>query len=167
MYFDPNHNVPHLVRPVHMPPTDWSFPNIDAVPSGKDKIPKRCFPYGNLGQECCTALLSVLHWEPGPRDLNSGLSIHSQMKSHLPVPALLLGPPRDARKLSHQHKQSRHPNQRCRPLSAPTRLGGPCCLVLQSFQVRSILQMAIQVNKSYKNQSSISKHCAVIIKTAN
>ena len=63
--------------------------------------------------------------------------------------------------MSQLQEQSGHPNQHCRPPLAPTRLGGPCCLVLQSFQVGGILPMAIQVNKSYKNQSSIGKHCAI------
>ena len=42
-------------------------------------------------------------------------------------------------------------------LSALTRLSGPCCLVLQSFQVESILPMAIQANKLYKNPSLMGK----------
>ena len=144
MYLDANHNVPHLVRPVHMSPTGWSFPNVDAAPQDKDNIPQRCFPYSNLGQECCTTLMSILHWEPVSRDLNSGLSIGSQTKSHSPLPALLSSPPRDATQLSQLHEWSGHPDQHCRPLLTLTRLGGPCYLVLQSFQVRSILLIATQ-----------------------
>ena len=125
-------------------------------------IPQRCFSNSNLGQEYCTALLSVLHWKPGQRDLNGGLSIHSQMKSHSPLPALLSSPHMDDTKLSQLCKHSGHPDQHCRPLSALTRLGGPYCLVLQSFQVGSILPMAIQANKFYKNWSLIGKLCAIV-----
>ena len=59
--------------------------------------------------------------------------------------------------ISQLCKQSGHPDQCCRPLSAPRSLCGPCCLVLQSLQVGSMLQMAIQTNKSDKNQSLIGK----------
>ena len=31
MYLNVNHNVSFLVRPIHMPPTRWSFLNIDTV----------------------------------------------------------------------------------------------------------------------------------------
>ena len=64
--------------------------------------------------------------------------------------------------LSQLHEQSGHPNQHCRSLLALTWLHGPCCLVLQFIQVGSILLMAIQANKSYKNWSSIGKHCVII-----
>ena len=108
MYLNANHNVPHQVRPVHAPPTGWSFWNIDAVPQGQHNIPIRCFPYTNLVQEYCTAPPSVLCWEPAPRYLSDGLSIYSQTKSHSPLPVLLSCPPRDATKLSQLHEWSGH-----------------------------------------------------------
>ena len=101
-----------------------------------------------------------LHWEPGPRYLNNSLSIGSQMKSHSSLPVFFLSPPRDATKLSQLHKQSGNPDQHCRPLS--TKFGGPCCPGHQSFHVESILLMVIQVNKSYKNWSSIGKCCVIV-----
>ena len=134
-------------------------------PQDKDNISQRCFPYSNLGQECFTALPLVLHWEPGPRDLNGGLSIGSQMKSYSPLLSLLLSTPRDATKVPQLHKWSGHPNQHCRPLSVPTRFGNPCCLVLQTFHVGNILPIVIKVNKSYKTWSSISKCCVIIEKS--
>ena len=120
-------------------------------PQGKDKIPQRCFPYSNLGQECCTALPSVLHWEPRPRNLNGGLSIGSSF----------VGPAQGCHKTVTFAQAIRNTHQHCRPLLASTRFGGPCCLVLQSFQVRSTLLVAIQVNESYKNQSLVSKCHAI------
>ena len=43
----------------------------------------------------------------------------------------------------------------CRPLLAPKRLDGPCCLVLQSSCALNTLSMDAQVNECHKNQSSI------------
>ena len=89
MCLDVNLNVSCQVRPVHAPLTGWSFLNMDAVPLGvKIAFPKDVFLTKNIGQEHCTALPSVLHWEPGPWDLSGGFSIASQMKSHSPLPAL-------------------------------------------------------------------------------
>ena len=110
MYLDANHNVPHLVRPVHTPRNRLILSKWRCCYSqGKDNIPQRCFPYSNLGQECCTALPSVLHWELGPRYLNGGLSLGSQMKSHSPILDSFLSSSRNATKLTQLHWAIRIP----------------------------------------------------------
>ena len=38
-------------------------------PQGKDNVPQRCSPNGNLGQEHCTAFISAVHWETRPNYL--------------------------------------------------------------------------------------------------
>ena len=74
-------------------------------PQGKGDIPRRCFPNSNSGQECCTALLSGLHWESGPTDLNRVCSTGNQSIKHTylyqPFP---FDPPNNATKLSQPCK---------------------------------------------------------------
>ena len=103
---------------------------------GRGDIPRRCFHNSNSGQECCTALLSALHWESRPTDVNRGCSIDNQSKTHLLVLALSFGPTKGCHKaltalwmigytllISHG------------PLLALLRLNGLCCLVLWSSWV--------------------------------
>ena len=121
----------------------------------KIAFPKDVFLTSNLRQEYCTALPPVLHWELGTWDLNGGLSTSSKMKSNSHLQALFPSPTRDATNVSQLCKWSGCPDQHCSLLSASKSFGDPCCLVFQSFQVKSTLLMAIQANKSHKNWCSI------------
>ena len=162
-------NVLHLVRPVHMPQTGWSFLNVGAVPSGKDNVPWRCFPNSNLGKEHCTTLPLVLHWKSRLTDLNGGHSIGSQTKTHLLLLDLFLWPPRKATKLSLLCRWSGHPDQHYRPLSAPIRLSSPCCLVLQRAfsqwppkQINIVRTEAQSINSTIMGNSKLNKYSHLV-----
>ena len=150
-----NPDAPCPVRHVHMPQAD-PLKTLMLSPQRKGDIPRTHFPNSGSGQQHCTALLSALCWVFRPTDINRGHSIGNQSKTHFLIPALSFGPTQRCYiTVTVVQMIGYTPISSYRPLSAPIRLSGPWCLVLQSSWGGNTLSMAAQANKCHKNQSLI------------